>query len=835
VVTSSADSARPGPKHFRRARLWVASLIALALGAAAATFIVWHPAGQSLELAVSDLLRAANPLPAEAKTAPLTTIEIDDRALARGGRWPWPRTIQAEFLQALASLGPRFIALDIEYATAEEACVAWQPTADGGQKAYILFEPNEVFRAAVADAGNVLIPFSVYLEGRPEAQAADVAAPPLDIPPALARHALDLAPEDAPGICVAEGVHPMLAEFADACAGSGYTSVRRDEADNVLRRVPLLMRAGDRVFPHLALEMAGLARFGPDYRVRLEGDRLVLSDRDGAASIAVPVDARGQVDLRWPRSLAAMDRIAAGPILDLVGVRRTLADHRARLKLVLDELKILFPNASDSTAALLDYRDRAPGGETDDLEARRARAARDFLPFLASCDDREKVLAERAERASVRARPRVEGRIVIVGVTATAVSSDITDLHKTPISASQPGVTVYPAAMQTILSGVAFRQFSRWGAWLGAVLFAWLVAAGTSRLPTGWGVAAAVALSALLAAAAWSMSASAALLLPLAGPVLAVVVAFAGVSAYRQLTEEHARRWATALAKQFVPPDHVEQISRNPALLRLGGERLDITVVFSDIAGFTPLSESLQPDQLVHLLNRYLGAMTGVLYEHHGTLDKYEGDGIMAFFGAPIRTADHALRAVRAALGMHAALPDINDEFARMGLLAEGRRLAIRVGCSTGPAMVGNFGSEQRFDYTAMGDMVNLGGRLEEANRWLGTCILVPETTRQACGQAILFRPLGPAQIRGKAEPVVLYEPLALEPAPADLKALAEGFGRALEALAGGNVAEAEQAVARLLAEHPDDGPCRALSDRIGAVKAGRARPAEPWNLARPK
>lgn len=101
----------------------------------------------------------------------------------------------------------------------------------------------------------------------------------------------------------------------------------------------------------------------------------------------------------------------------------------------------------------------------------------------------------------------------------------------------------------------------------GAVLFAWLVAAGTSRLPTGWGVAAAVALSALLAAAAWSMSASAALLLPLAGPVLAVVVAFAGVSAYRQLTEEHARRWATVLAKQFVPPDHVEQISRNPAFL----------------------------------------------------------------------------------------------------------------------------------------------------------------------------------------------------------------------------------------------------------------------------
>ena len=844
-ASTKAEPARAGLVRLRRSRLWVASLIALALGAAAATFVAWTDAGQSLELAVSDLLRAACPLPAETQSAPLTTVEIDDRALARGGRWPWPRPLQAEFLQALVSLRPRLVALDIEYATAEEACVAWRPTADGRQEAYILLEPNEVFRAAVADAGNVLIPFSVYLKDRPEAQAADAAAPPLDIPPALARHALDLAPEDAPGlsaeasakadICVAEGVHPMLSEFAEACAGSGYTSVLRDEADDVLRRVPLVVRLGERVFPHLALEMAGLASFGPDYRVRLQGGRLVLSDRDGAASIAVPVDARGQVDLRWPRSLAAMDRIAAGPILDLVGVRRTLADHHLQLKLIQAELETLFPGAADPTAALLDYRDRAPEGETDDLEARRARAARDFLPFLASCDDREKVLAERAERAEARARPKVEGHIVIVGITATAVSSDITDLHKTPISASQPGVTVYPAAMQTILSGVAFRQFPRWGAWLGAVLFAWLVAAGTSRLLTGWGVAAAVALSALLAAGAWSVSASAALLLPVAGPVLAAVVAFGGVSAYRQLTEASTRRWITSLFKQYVAADHVEEILRHPERLRLGGERRDITVLFSDVRSFTPLSESISPEQLGSLLNHYLSAMTDVLFAEHATLDKYEGDGILVFFGAPVPAADHALRAVRAALAMHEALPRVNRELADLNLLPQGRRIAIRVGCSTGPAIVGRFGSERQKNYTAMGDTVNLGGRLEEANRWLGTRILVPEATRAACGACVLFRPLGPAQIRGKAEPVVLYEPLAPEPAPADLKALAEGFGRALEALAGGNVAEAEAAVARLLAEHPDDGPSRALSDRIGAVKAGRARPVEPWNLARPK
>ena len=841
---SLAQPARSNPKTFRRARLWLASLIALALGAIAATFVGVVPAGRSLELAVSDILRAACSLPPETETAPVTTIEIDDAALARAGRWPWPRPQQAALLDALASLGPRLVVLDIEYATAEEACVAWRPTAEGAHEYVIVPDPDAILCDSVRRAGNVLIPFSVYLEGRPEAQGPEAAAPPLEVPPALARHALDLAPEDAPGICVAEGLHPMLPELADACAGSGYTSVRRD-LDNTLRRVPLLVRAAgsvmiyhkasERVFPHLALEMAGLARFGPDYRVRLEGGRLVLSDRDGAASVAVPVDAQGQVDLRWPRNLAAIDRIAAGPILDLVEARRDLADHRERLSLVLAELKTFFPEAPDPTAALLDYRDRPSEGETDDLEMRRARAARNFLPFLASCDDREKALAERVRRAEVRARPRVEGRIVIVGVTATAVSTSITDLHKTPISASQPGVTVYPAAMQTILSGVAFRRLPRWGAWLAAVLFAWIVAGGTSRLPTGWGVATAVILGALLAAAAWLVSASAALLLPLAGPVLAVLVAFAGVSAYRQLTEASSRRWIARAFQQYLSAELLDEIQRDPESLRLGGERREITFLFSDVAGFTSLSEQLEPERLVALLNRYLTAMTDIILAEGAKLDKYEGDGILALFGAPVRTEDHPLRAVRAALAMQEALPRVNRELLDLGLLPEGRRLAIRVGLSSGPAIVGNFGSEQRFDYTAMGDTVNVGGRLEEANRWLGSRILVPETTRQACGDAVLFRRFGPARIRGKSEPIVLYEPLAIELASPEVKTVAGAFSRAVDALAAGDFSAADAAVGDCLAADPQDGPAQVFRERIEAARAGRIAPDEPWNLARAK
>ena len=163
---SLAEPARSNPKTFRRARFWLASLIALALGALAASFIGFTDEGRSLELAVSDKLRAACSLPVENERAPVTTIEIDDAALARGGRWPWPRPQQAEFLEALISLGPRLVVLDIEYFTAEEACVARRPTAAGGQEPYILVDPNESLRASVVAAGNVLVPFSLYIAGR---------------------------------------------------------------------------------------------------------------------------------------------------------------------------------------------------------------------------------------------------------------------------------------------------------------------------------------------------------------------------------------------------------------------------------------------------------------------------------------------------------------------------------------------------------------------------------------------------------------------------------------------------------------------------------------------
>ncbi len=915
-----ARTASAKPKPFRRARASVASALALGLGGLAASVAGFTDAGRTLELVVSDRLRSARPLSDAPGANPFLTVEIDDRALAHpeGGRWaPWPRPKQAAFLEAIASLGPRLIVLDIEYADPETRCVALRPRADGRLEAYIQEQPDARLREAVARAGNVVLPFSLYFHRRAGTTggAAPRAGPGGDggdepaNPAFLARHALAGAEIGEP-LLVAEGVNPMIEPLAEVALGAGYTSLPKKDPDQAVRRVPLLARLGGRVFPHLGLEMAGLWRFGPDYRVRLEGGRLVLTSADGALAVGVAVEPRATLNLRWPRDLAAAkrDAISAAPVLDLVRDRRRLDHLDARWRLVMAELAALLPEVgwTEARAALdralreagltavdlaqnggeaaappavraaaealsrveerlvLEAMSRTspaasaettapspgnsaarpegpspPAGETvgpaadADLPvpARLARLLEVHGPFIASYHDlRARRVAEVRESAE-RLRPYVAGRAVLVGLAMTAG----TDLHKTPIADVEPGVEVYPAVARTILSGVAFRRLGRWSEWTVAVLAAWLVGVLAVRLPTGWAAAAAVGIGALVCGGAYLGASAAALLLPVAGPLLAGVVAFAAVSAYRQLTEARSRRWITRVFEQYTSPEIVEEITGNPEALRLGGERRDITVIFSDIAGFTPLSERMEPEKLSALLQHYLGRMTAILHQHRATLDKYEGDGIMAFVGAPTETADHALRAVRAALAMQEAVPKVRDELVAAGLLAPDRPFHIRIGCSSGPASVGNFGSETRFDYTAMGDTVNLGARLEEANRWLGTKILVPESTRRACGEAVLFRPVGLARIRGKAEPLRLYEPLALEPAPEPLRRLAEAFGRAVEALEAGDLAAAEAALADCLAARPDDPPTQALARRIEAVRSGWRRPEEPWNLARPK
>ena len=225
-------------------------------------------------------------------------------------------------------------------------------------------------------------------------------------------------------------------------------------------------------------------------------------------------------------------------------------------------------------------------------------------------------------------------------------------------------------------------------------------------------------------AAAWSRF----WVVPMAAPMLTVFGLYALNTAYGFFAETRNKRQITKLFGQYVPPELAAEMSQDPAHYTMEGQSRDMTVLFSDIRGFTNFSEKLPPAELAEVLNAYLSTMTRIVQQQRGTIDKYIGDAIMAFWNAPVDLADHATRAVQTALDMQAALPQLNREFAARGW----PEVKIGVGVNTGRMSVGNMGSEFRMSYTVMGDAVNLGSRLEGITKQYGVGILVTQPTVEA-------------------------------------------------------------------------------------------------------
>ena len=247
-------------------------------------------------------------------------------------------------------------------------------------------------------------------------------------------------------------------------------------------------------------------------------------------------------------------------------------------------------------------------------------------------------------------------------------------------------------------------------------------------------------------------------------PLLALVALYAIVVLYKYFIGERQERRIRAAFKHYLSPALVEQVARDPALLRLGGEQKELTVLFADIRNSTRLGAKLPPPIFVELLNDVLDSMTDVLFAHDGMLDKYTGDGLVAVFGAPLPQPDHALRACRAALAMLDELTPVRARWARPDLPP----VEVGIGINTGPMIIGNMGSKERFAYTVIGDEANLGARLEAANKDFQTHILISEATWQAVKGEIAARELDVVTFRGMARPVRVYEVLGTYPLAAD-------------------------------------------------------------------
>ncbi len=307
---------------------------------------------------------------------------------------------------------------------------------------------------------------------------------------------------------------------------------------------------------------------------------------------------------------------------------------------------------------------------------------------------------------------------------------------------------------------------------------------------------------------------------PLASPLCAGLLGIVGGFGRNYLSEDARRRLMTKAMGQYVSPEVTRQIERRPDDLRLDAEQRKMTCLFSDMAGFTDFSEAADIKVLTRVLNLYMERMSGIVLEEGGTIDKYIGDAIMAFWNAPLPQADHAMRACRAALHMQGAERGIRDDLLASAelteLLKESPKVAAwvaemgdtalytRFGINTGPMNVGNWGSARKFQYTVIGDAVNAAARLEPSNKRYGTRILIAESTAEQVKGAFLVRRVDLLRVKGKTRAMAVYELMAEGPGTAEQQRLAAGYDEAFDRYAHRDWNGAERVIGR--PEFQDDG-----------------------------
>ena len=356
-----------------------------------------------------------------------------------------------------------------------------------------------------------------------------------------------------------------------------------------------------------------------------------------------------------------------------------------------------------------------------------------------------------------------KGKIVLIGAT----SPTLQDLWPTPYSSKNrtPGVEVVANAVDTILTGQYLDLVPPWVNLLETLLMA-LAAALVLRLREPMRVVSGMVMVFLV----WL--AGAFLLFVLQGLVLALVapglMLFLGVvlpTVGQAVTQELEKRRLRSLFGRFLSSEIIDQMITSSDLSALN-KRANITILFSDIRGFTTLSEKLTPEQVVAMLNPYLEAMTEIVYRHGGTVDKFEGDAVMAFFGEPITYPDHALRAARTALDMHLAIAGLSQSWYARGILPPEIKFQIGIGLNTGEAFVGLLGSEQRINYTTIGDNVNLSARLQDLTKTYKWPILISDATYQQIKEEFEAEFVDSVIVKGKTEPVGVYKLLERKGAP---------------------------------------------------------------------
>ena len=405
----------------------------------------------------------------------------------------------------------------------------------------------------------------------------------------------------------------------------------------------------------------------------------------------------------------------------------------------------------------------------------------------------------------------LENKIVLIG----ADYSDMQDAFLTPYFtnhydyARMNGVEVHTNTLSQLLTNQFYFVFSPALNWLLTLIFVTAVVLITYKYST----LIASIFTTFIIILLWIFSAfifnKTAVIIPLIVPSIGILISFAGSIVWKALVEGKQKRWIKGVFAKYVPPAVVEQMTANPALLKLGGEERIVTSFFTDIASFTSISEKMNPTTLVAFLNEYLSMMNEIIFRYNGTIDKYEGDAVIAFFNAPLNVPNHEENAVKAALEVQ----DISKTISKKWKEKCGRDIVTRVGVNTGKAVVGNIGSEGRFDYTAIGDTINLASRLEGTNKFYDTTVMLSEFTEMNLPDSFICRPIDKVRVKGKSESVTLFEPWGTN-VESDKKSFLKNYLLAWNNFYEGKTDEALKIIKELKNKFPTDGPLIDLEKR---------------------